>query len=62
LTGNIPDVPNPNNLMPGASTLCPNSLSPTPNAEWDVGTGITPWYRDCTRLPEEIYADGFDGP
>lgn len=42
LIGNIPDAPNPNNLFLGYSILCPNSLNPAPNAEWDIATGITP--------------------
>ncbi len=61
LRGDAPDVPNPNALTAGQSSLCPNALNPTPNADWDAATGQTPWYQDCFELPDLIFSDGFDG-
>ncbi|MBL0165436.1 MAG: hypothetical protein IPP82_17785 [Xanthomonadales bacterium] len=57
LRGDVPGVPSPNALNPGSSTLCPNALIHTPNADWDAATGQTPWYQDC----DSIFSDGFDG-
>lgn len=54
LTGTVPDPPNPNNLIPAASTLCPNQLSLSPtlttNTAWDGATGVTPWNQLCESL------------
>ncbi len=60
LRGAMPSVPNPVALVAGTSRLCTNHLDPVPNADWDAATGETPWYQNCTLLPEEIFADGFD--
>lgn len=52
LTGTVP-VP-PASLSPGASSLCPNSLTPAASPEtatdraWDAATGISPWSTNCT--------------
>ncbi len=60
LRGPMPSVPSPSMLQVGGSKLCSNHLDPVPNADWDAATGETPWYQNCTPLPEEIFADGFD--
>lgn len=60
LSGNIPDVPDPNALEDGLSSLCPNALTPTPNAAWDAATGRTPWYQDCGAAPDPIFDNGFE--
>ncbi len=60
LSGPMPSVPSPSMLRAGGSQLCSNYLDPVPNADWDVATGESPWYQNCTPLPEEIFADGFD--
>lgn len=60
LSGPMPPVPSPSNLQAGGSMLCSNHLDPVADADWDAATGETPWYQNCTPLPEEIFADGFD--
>ncbi len=47
LTGNVPVVPNPDLLQAGASVLCGNTFTPTPDANWDAATGVSPWYAAC---------------
>ncbi len=45
LTG--PVTAAPDNLIPGASSLCPNGLQTTPSgndAKWNAATGLTNWY------------------
>jgi hypothetical protein len=49
LTGDVPLVPNPNALLPGYSSLCPNYLNATPDPAWDAATGQSPWYANCPR-------------
>ena len=51
LTGNVPSVPAPNDLLAGSSSLCPNFLNQTTNAEWDIATGVTPWFANCASAP-----------
>ncbi len=48
LTGNVPAVPSPSALRPNDSELCPNQLTPSVDAAWDVATGSTPWSAACT--------------
>jgi hypothetical protein len=48
LSGAIPAVPSPDNLIDSLSSLCPNSLTPTPDPAWDAATGEQPWYSTCT--------------
>jgi hypothetical protein len=45
LTGAVPTAPP--NLDPGASTLCPNMLTPSVDPVWDAATGQTPWSFAC---------------
>ena len=47
-SGAIPAVPNPDNLVGGLSSLCPNSLTLTPDPNWDLAVGNEPWYSTCT--------------
>lgn len=61
LSGDVPAVPNPNSLGPGWSSLCPNALTRTDNADWDTATGLTPWHTYCHDLPDAIFYDGFEG-
>jgi hypothetical protein len=51
LSGNVPPAPSPSSLVAGASKLCPNYLSHTADAAWDVATGATPWYSNCAPGP-----------
>ena len=51
LSGNVPAVPSPSALVAGGSSLCPNALSRTPDAAWDVATGVSPWYANCAIPP-----------
>jgi Leucine-rich repeat (LRR) protein len=60
LRGDMPTVPNPAALLAASSQLCGNYLNPVPNADWDFATGETPWYQNCTPLPDSIFEDGFD--
>lgn len=61
LLSGAPPVP-PASLSPAGSELCPNALDHVESSAWDVITGVTPWYRDCTATtPETIFGDGFDG-
>jgi hypothetical protein len=46
-------------LTPGASTLCPNALTPTSYPAWDAATGVTPWFNAC-GVVDEIFKDGFE--
>jgi len=48
LTGSAPAVPSPNGLRAGGSQLCPNHLDGTADPSWDVATGASPWYTNCT--------------
>ena len=57
LTGNVPVVPNPDNLQPGASTLCGNTFTATPDANWDTATGTSPWYSACGLSATTINLD-----
>ena len=56
LSGELPAVPSPNALVVGGSTLCLNSLNPTPSAEWDAATSLTPWYEPCNP----VFNNGFE--
>ena len=65
LTGVAPDPPAPNNLAPGGSNLCTesvvsgaNRLAPTPSDAWNTATATTPWYLTCDTAT--IFASGFD--
>ncbi|MBS0583076.1 MAG: hypothetical protein JSS42_08240 [Proteobacteria bacterium] len=52
LSGVVPAVPSPtNSLVAGQSLLCPNNLTPTADANWNVATSNTPWYSTCSSLP-----------
>lgn len=57
LSGNVAVVPNPNNLQAGASVLCGNAFSATPDANWDAATGVTPWYSACGLSATTINLD-----
>jgi Leucine-rich repeat (LRR) protein len=46
LTGVVPAAPP--GLDAGDSTLCPNFLTPSGSAAWDIATGSTPWSAQCT--------------
>ena len=41
----------PNSLLTGQSILCPNPLMPSPSNDWNVATGQTPWYAQCSGAP-----------
>jgi hypothetical protein len=63
LTG--PVTAAPDNLTPGASSLCPNELQTTPSgndAKWNAATGLTHWYG--TPFPnnkcDDIFNDSFE--
>lgn len=65
LTGAAPDPPAPNNLAPGGSNLCTesvvsgaNRLAPTPSDAWNAATATAPWYLNCDTAT--IFASGFD--
>jgi hypothetical protein len=60
LVGVMPTPPNPAALEAGSSQLCANHLDPIPDAAWDSATGQTPWYQDCTPIPDAIFGSGFD--
>ncbi len=47
LSGYVPVVPFPNNLQAGASILCGNAFTATPDTNWDTATGGAPWYSAC---------------
>jgi hypothetical protein len=47
-SGAIPAVPQPDNLVGGLSSLCPNALTQTPDPNWDLAVGNEPWYSTCT--------------
>ena len=49
LTGPPPAAPN--SLLTGQSILCPNPLMPSPSNDWNVATGQTPWYAQCSGAP-----------
>lgn len=49
LSGAIPNVPQPNSLVGGLSTLCPNLFAHTPNSDWDAATALEPWFATCTQ-------------
>ncbi|RZJ14315.1 MAG: IPTL-CTERM sorting domain-containing protein [Acidovorax sp.] len=49
LAGPVPAPPAA--LVPGASALCPNQLTPTPSAAWDAATGTSPWHATCSAPP-----------
>jgi hypothetical protein len=57
LRGPLPEPPA--SLVSGA--VCPNHLDPNPSPAWDAITGVSPWFQNCTPLPEWVFADGFDG-
>ncbi len=59
LTGTIPAVPASNNLAAGSSVLCGNSLTATPDSNWDAATGVAPWYRACPQAVSSINLDQF---
>ncbi len=46
LTGTVPAAPP--GLNAGESTLCPNQLTPSGSAAWDIATAQTPWSAQCT--------------
>jgi Leucine-rich repeat (LRR) protein/Tol biopolymer transport system component len=48
LSGALPAPPSPDNLVGGLSSLCPNALTLTPDAQWDLAVGNEPWYATCT--------------
>jgi Divergent InlB B-repeat domain len=48
LTGPVPAVPSPSNLQPGFSDLCPNFLTVSVNADWDLATPGATWDIGCT--------------
>ena len=59
LSGVLPGPPA--NLGEYAAARCPNAFDHVESMEWDMITGIMPWYSDCTAVPEAIFGDGFDG-
>jgi Leucine-rich repeat (LRR) protein len=48
LSGPIPAVPTPSALVLEGSSLCPNQLTVSPNAFWDVATANATWDVGCT--------------
>ena len=54
LTGPVPAAPN--SLLTDDSQLCPNHLTPSVSNDWDVATGETPWYAQCTPPPPGLGA------
>jgi hypothetical protein len=52
LTGPIPPLTGLDLLRAGGSRLCPNYLNHTPDPAWDVATGQTPWYTNCSIAPQ----------
>ena len=57
LTGVVPVAPNPNNLQAGASVLCGNAFTATPDANWDAATGTVPWYGACGLSATSVNLD-----
>ncbi len=57
LSGPIPAVPAPDSLAAGASVLCTNALTATPDTNWDAATGVTPWYSACPQAISSIDLD-----
>jgi hypothetical protein len=55
LTGAAPAVPSPfNGLAVGGSALCPNQLTPSPDAAWDAATPGATWSIGCAApLPQQ---------
>jgi hypothetical protein len=45
LTGVVPAFPYPGVLS--QASLCPNLLTPSIDKDWDLVTGVTPWYTAC---------------
>lgn len=60
LEGPPPTPSSPSALVPGGSGLCPNAFDHLPSVDWDVATGISPWYQNCPI--DVIFADGFEAP
>jgi hypothetical protein len=52
LTGPIPSATGLALLRAAGSSLCPNYLNRTPDPAWDVATGQTPWYTNCSIAPQ----------
>jgi len=49
LVGDVPPAPR-TDMTGGASSLCPNALTPREDATWDAATGVAPWYTACTHV------------
>lgn len=52
LSGALPLAPA--TLVYGESAVCPNALTPTPDASWDAATGFKPWYIPCANPPRTV--------
>ncbi|HET9048141.1 MAG TPA: hypothetical protein VFN29_04155 [Chiayiivirga sp.] len=57
LSGAIPDGSGFQQLVPGASSLCPNSFAISTSQAWNLATGESPWYLNCVQIS---LGDGFD--
>ncbi len=58
LSGLIPAAPSAN-LAGGQSILCSNTLTATPDPDWDKATGVTPWYSACGLTATTVNLDQF---
>jgi hypothetical protein len=60
-TGPAPAVPSSDNLLAGASQLCPNFLDPstgsTNDLAWNAATGVSPWSQQCTAAVQAVSAN-----
>lgn len=61
LTGAVPDAISTPNYAVGASSLCPNLLTPSSSPGWDQATRVSPWYRDCVANPANLDQVGLTG-
>lgn len=61
LSGAMPPWPNPTWVYAGESELCgTNYFDSIPDDNWDIATGVTPWYSTCATGPGQIFGNGFD--
>ncbi len=58
LEGPAPAVPVPSALVAGASSLCPNLLTPATSGAWDAATGSSPWFLACPN--DILFRNGFE--
>ena len=63
LRGSIPRPPSPtSSLYANTSQLCPNRLTPNPDAAWDVASDTVPWYSACINQVQSIVFLANPGP